>query len=93
MLLFRVQGSRRGFLSAYAVPSEGGERVWFFPRENGSLLALSSRAEGGILSEGVKLRSLAPGRYAVHVVLSDEPLSRAAVLAAASQIHWLEVEA
>jgi hypothetical protein len=92
MLLFRLEREQSGFLSAYAVPASGGEATWFFPREDGTPLALSHRASGGILSQGVKLRSLPPGRYAVHIVVSPAPLTRAAVLKAPREIHWLEVE-
>lgn len=81
LLLFRVEGAAAGgFLSAYAEPERGGERLWYFPLEDGTAPEVAAQPAPQILRLGVPIgREHPPGRYRVHLVLSrDRPAPRAA---------------
>jgi len=83
LIMFRVEAvARPGFLGAYAEPAGGGERVWFFPSADGSAPAVAAGAEPQVLRQAVAARSLSPGRYQVHVVISDRPFGKSEILAA-----------
>jgi hypothetical protein len=83
-LVFSVDGaSEPGFVAAWAEPAGGGERVWYFPGDDGS--SPEARGDGArqLLSRAVRLGpEQPPGRYRVHLVLSRRPLSRLEALAA-----------
>lgn len=68
-----------GYLGAFAEPVNGGERIWYFSREDGPA-TLSGDGEARMASRSVVLGSEHQGRYIVHVVISDRPLSRAELL-------------
>jgi hypothetical protein len=66
----------RGFLSAWAEPEDGGERIWYFSAESSSPLvdALSTSVAA---SRAVKLGpEHAPGSYVVHVRVTAQPMAR-----------------
>jgi hypothetical protein len=84
LILFRVEAvARQGFLAAYAEPTAGGERVWFFPQADGSAPVVAAGAEPQMLRQGVAARSLSPGRYQIHIVISGRPLSKPEILSGA----------
>ncbi len=64
-----------GFLVAYAEPEAGGERIWYFSKEDGSpaVPALQTLP----LRQGIRIGpEHAPGRYRVHLVVASRALSR-----------------
>jgi hypothetical protein len=71
-------GAGQGFLSAYAEPVGGGERIWYF----------SAEGESPRLGPDAVDRSVVVGpehvalRYRVHAVVGTRPLSRAEAVAA-----------
>jgi hypothetical protein len=81
LILFRVEAvSRQGFLAAYAEPAAGGERIWFFPAAHGSAPVVTVSAEPQMLKQAVAARSLSPGRYQVHIVITARQLSKPEIL-------------
>jgi hypothetical protein len=79
-LLFRVEAMPApGFISAYAVPRAGGERIWIFPLAGGAAAEVPAAEGPQVLPRGARARSLPPGKYDVHVALSKRPLQRAEV--------------
>jgi hypothetical protein len=84
MLVFRVEGTTIPcYLSAYAVPRAGGERIWIFPMADGTAPQVAAAEGPRVLSQGARARSLPPGKYDVRVVLSKRLLGRAEVETAA----------
>jgi hypothetical protein len=81
-LYFRVGDlPTRRFLSAYAAPLAGGERIWFFPTSATEPIALSPGAPQ-VAGRSIKLAGLPEGKYRVAITLSEAPLSQQAILAA-----------
>jgi hypothetical protein len=81
-LLFALRGgSPGGYLAAWAEPVRpGGERVWYFSADQETPLLQASPTSAQALSRGVRIGpEHAVGDYRVHVLLSDQPLSRAAL--------------
>lgn len=84
-LLFHLGGVvRPSSLAAWAEPDGGGERIWYFPAGNDdAAVAVPAGALLQTLGRGVRIGpEHAPGRYTVHLVLSQRPLTRAEALAA-----------
>jgi hypothetical protein len=81
-LLFAVQsGAPAGYLAAWAEPAGGGERVWYFSADGEAPAVARSTAGTQPLSRGVRVGpEHAAGSYVVHVVLSEQPLTKAALL-------------
>jgi hypothetical protein len=83
-LIFAVAGdATTGFLSAYAEPLEPGtERVWYFSKSNQSP-ELPRIGEGTrVFERAVQIAGThRPGRYRVHLFLSDVPLGQEQMLA------------
>jgi hypothetical protein len=81
-LLFVVGGSARpGYLTAFAEPEGGGERIWYFSSQDESPAVAADRTvplRKGIIV-GPEHR---PGRYRLRLLLSEVPLSRIDALAA-----------
>jgi hypothetical protein len=91
-LLFAVRGgARRGYLAAWATPVAGGERIWYFSQDSEAPLVEPTDVRAVAIPRGVRIGpEHAPGVYLIHVVLADEPLARAALLAeppAAAQVR------
>jgi hypothetical protein len=83
-ILFRVEAvPRQGFLAAYAEPASGGERVWFFPEADGNAPVVAASTEPQMLRQAVAARSLSPGRYQVHIVITGRPVSKPEILSGA----------
>lgn len=78
-LVFEVTGKKAsGFLSAYAEPiGHEGERVFYYSKEDGS-----AKLQG---DSAVRPRRLTkPGRYRVHAMIAERPLTREELVRAAS---------
>jgi hypothetical protein len=76
-LVFGVEGAESGYLAAYADPTAGGERIWYFSRDSQSP-ALAPVAGTQVAKKAILLGAEhAPGRYRVHVLVTAQPLSRA----------------
>jgi hypothetical protein len=67
------------FLSAYAEPMAGGDRVWFFPNASTPWAELTKGPGPKAASNAVMLEEVPPGQYTVHAWLSHEPLEQAHV--------------
>ncbi len=82
-LLFRVSGAKNGgFVTAWAEPAAGGERVWYFPTDVTPSPELAKQAELQTLRQGVVLGAEQPsGSYVVHLLLTSAPLRRDEALA------------
>jgi hypothetical protein len=78
-LVFRVQaGDRSGFLTAYAAPAGGGERIWYFSAESESPFVQS-----GVLERAVVIGpEHAADRYVIHALVTARSLTRAEALRA-----------
>jgi hypothetical protein len=84
LILFRVEAvARQGFLAAYAEPAIGGERIWFFPQADGSAPVVAAGTGPQVLREAVAARSMSPGHYQVHIVITGRPVSKQEILAGA----------
>jgi hypothetical protein len=72
-LVFRTwPGTQPAFLAAFADPTGGGERVWYFSAESGS-----PQIARGALDQSVVIGpEHAVGQYVIHVVASSRPLTR-----------------
>jgi hypothetical protein len=84
-LVFSVRaksGRAAGFVSAYAEPVSGGERVFYLSKEDGSA-ELAAKAEDARGSEhAVRIGSAQQaGRYRVHAFFAKRPLTRAEMVA------------
>lgn len=83
MLMFHVSGaSDGGFLTAWAEPTAGGERIWYFPTKATPQAQVAKQAEPQTLGLGVMLGAEQPkGSYVVHLLLTPTPLTRDDALA------------
>src|SRR5262249_34497530 len=81
LILFRVEGGARpGFLAAHARPAAGGGRAWFSPQAEGRAPVVPAGTEPQMLREAVAARSLSPGRYQVHIVITRHPIPKLEIL-------------
>jgi hypothetical protein len=78
-LAFQVEDARAAaYLTAWAEPVAGGERVWYL---EGTRAPVDALAGMQTLKQAVRLGpSQPPGAYRVHLVLSAAPLSREVAL-------------
>lgn len=81
-LVFGFDGvSQPGYLSAYAEPKTGGERIWYFPGAQPSPTIVPgadlSHPVGRVIEVGPEHQI---GRYLVHVLVTSRPLSRTEAL-------------
>jgi hypothetical protein len=83
-LLFQVGGAAQsGVLLAWAEPKDGGERIWYFPDNNGEVPQVRASSSLQTLARGIRIGpEHAAGDYMVHIVLARRPLTRAEALAA-----------
>lgn len=80
-LLFRIEGARwPTYLFAYAEGVDGSPRIWFFSPTESTAPNVQGGTEREVLRDGIRLDSLSPGHYDVHVVMSPQPLTRSDVL-------------
>jgi hypothetical protein len=77
--MFSVGASKqRGLIAAYAerVDEAAAPRIWYFPSRGGAQPSIEPATETRVLDEGVRLgEPHAPGRYRVHVWISDTPIA------------------
>ena len=74
-------GARTGYVSAYAEPVGGGERVWYFSAEHSAPAIAASGGATAPLDAAVQIGpEHRPGRYFVHLVVAARPLSRSETL-------------
>jgi hypothetical protein len=73
-LVFRAwPGDRPGYLVAFADPSGGGERIWYFSSDS-----TSPRLGNGWVERAVRIGDEHRSeRYDIHVLIAARPLSRA----------------
>jgi hypothetical protein len=94
-LAFALEGGRDagGFLSAYAVPTPGGERIWYLTNE--PVGAPNADASARVLAKAALIGDGQPaGSYRVHVIFSGRALAREALssLRAGDALAHLELE-
>jgi hypothetical protein len=79
-LMFSVGASEeRGHVAAYAERVDGpaAPRIWYFPSRIGAQPRVEPATETRVLGEGVRLDAPhVPGRYRVHVWISETPIER-----------------
>ncbi len=83
-LVFRVDGAAGGgFLSAYATPVAGGEKIWYFPPAGGESPRLAAAAGPQLVPFGVELGAeQPPGEYELHFLITPSAPTRAEAAAA-----------
>jgi hypothetical protein len=69
-----------GYVGAFAEPAGGGEPIWYFSAEDGPAVLGPREGDVRMASRSAVVGPEHRGRYAVHVVLSSRPLSRAEIL-------------
>jgi hypothetical protein len=80
LLVVRVAGVR-GFVSAWAEPVSGGERIWYFSAETLSPLVDAVSAIPPATTRAVKLgHEHAVGTYVVDIRVTDRPIGRDSLL-------------
>jgi hypothetical protein len=84
-LLFVVSGAPRlAFLSAYAEPAAGGERIWYYSAQEDSPAVTPDKTVP--LRRGIRIGpEHRPGSYRLHLILSERPLRREEALAGRSR--------
>jgi hypothetical protein len=67
----------RGFVSAWAEPAQGGERIWYFSAETFSPLVDAVSAIPAATTRAVKIGpEHASGTYVVHIRVTERPMGR-----------------
>jgi hypothetical protein len=94
-LAFALEGGRDrgGFLTAYAAPTAGGERIWYLTNE--PVGAPNADASPRVLPKAALIGDGQPaGSYRVHVIFSGRPVARDALssLRAGEALAHLELE-
>jgi hypothetical protein len=77
-LVFGVTGGgRAGYLTAYAEPKAGGERIWYFPSGTPKAAVAPDAVPGNPVERVIAIgQEHQVGRYSVHVLVTTRPLSR-----------------
>ena len=80
-LAFRVAGPKGGYLTAYAVPEGGGERIWYFSGDDESPIVTPSTTSTEPMDRVVVVGDEhGAGGFTLHISISERPLARAAAL-------------
>jgi hypothetical protein len=80
LLVVRVAGVR-GYVSAWAEPAGGGERIWYFSADTSSPLVDAVPTSPAIVTRAVKIGpEHAAGAYVVQVRVTERPMAREALL-------------
>jgi hypothetical protein len=67
----------RGFVSAWAEPRQGGERIWYFSAETFSPLVDAASAIPSATTRAVKIGpEHGSGTYVVHIRVTERPMGR-----------------
>jgi hypothetical protein len=76
LVVVRV-GGVRGFVSAWAEPTGGGERIWYFSADDSSPLLDALTENSAATTRAVKIGpEHRPGIYVVQVVVTERPTAR-----------------
>jgi hypothetical protein len=76
LLVVEVAGVR-GFVSAWAEPRQGGERIWYFSAETFSPLVDAASAIPSATTRAVKIGpEHGSGTYVVHIRVTERPMGR-----------------
>ena len=76
LLVVRVTGVR-GFVSAWAEPAQGGERIWYFSAETFSPLVGAVPTTPAATTRAIKIGlEHAAGAYVVEVRVTERPMGR-----------------
>ncbi len=74
--MVRVAGVR-GYVSAWAEPAGGGERIWYFSADTSSPLVDAVSTSPAVATRAVKLGpEHAAGAYVVEVRVTAKPIAR-----------------
>jgi hypothetical protein len=80
LVIVRVGGAR-GFVSAWAEPAGGGERIWYFSADSFSPLVDALSAAPVATTRAVKIGpEHRPGGYVVQILVTERPMAREALL-------------
>jgi hypothetical protein len=80
LVIVRVAGAR-GFVSAWAEPAGGGERIWYFSADGFSPLVDALSAVPVATTRAVKVGpEHKPGGYVVRILVTPQPMAREALL-------------
>jgi hypothetical protein len=80
LLVVRVSGAR-GYVSAWAIPAGGGERIWYFSADTFSPLLDATSVTSAVATRAVKIGpEHVPGAYIVQLRLTEQPMMRADLL-------------
>jgi hypothetical protein len=84
-LAFRATGPKgAGYLTAYAVPESGGERIWYFSGDDESPIVTPSTTSAEPMDRVVVVgNEHGAGGFTVHILISERPLPRTDALDAA----------
>jgi hypothetical protein len=75
-LVFSASGAAPGYLTAWAEPVAGGERIWYFSAEHGAP-TVPPTATASPLDRAVEIGpEHAIGKYVVHILVGTHPFSR-----------------
>jgi hypothetical protein len=84
-LIFEVEGAKGGFFAAYAECS--GERVWYFPTEDGKLPSVPLGSESAVLPQAARVGpEHGSGDCTLHLFVLDAPSDRASLLSGAARV-------
>jgi hypothetical protein len=71
----------RGFVSAWAEPTGGGERIWYFSADSVSPQIDSGSDAAALVTRAVKIGpEHASGSYRVELRVTERPMSRSELL-------------
>ncbi len=71
----------RGYISAWAEPTHGGERIWYFAAEASSPFVDATAASSAVATRAVRIgKEHKPGAYVVELRVTETPMSRAALM-------------
>lgn len=80
LVIVRVAGVR-GFISAWADPVGGGERIWYFAADSFSPLVDALSTSSAATTRAVKIGpEHRPGAYVVRVSVTERPMARREIL-------------
>lgn len=82
LLVLRASGVR-GYISAWAEPINGGERIWYFSAESSSPLLDGIAEPDTVTTRAARIGAEhAPGTYVAEIRLTAKPMTRAELLRA-----------
>ncbi len=79
-IAFWLEGGTQetGFITAYADPAGGGERVWYLTNEPASAVSANLPGSPSVVPKAAVIgREQSSGRYGVHVIFTRRPVAHA----------------